>query len=157
MKAVVQRVERAALTVEGQERAAVPPECGGLVVLVGLEEADTAADRAWMADKVAHLRIFPDEQGKMNRSVIDAGGTIMLVPNFTVAGSAERGRRPSFDRAMKPERSEGEFAALVEEVRRLCPRVAAGVFRAHMHVALVNDGPVTILLDSRKGDAAAPA
>jgi D-tyrosyl-tRNA(Tyr) deacylase len=85
---------------------------------------------------------------------MDVGGTVMLVPNFTVAGAAERGRRPSFDRAMKPERSEAEFAAMVEDVRRLWPRVTAGVFRAHMRVSLVNDGPVTILLDSRNRGAA---
>ncbi len=154
MKAVVQRVSRASLTVDGVERAAVTAETGGLVVLVGLEATDGASDRAWMADKVVNLRIFSDAEGKMNRSVLDAGGGVMLVPNFTLAGSAQRGRRPSFDRAMKPERSEGEFALLVEEVRRLCPRVSAGVFRAHMDVALTNDGPVTILLDSRAGSSA---
>ncbi len=151
MKAVVQRVSHARLTVDGVERALVPAGSGGLVALVGLEETDAAADRVWMADKIANLRIFPDLEGKMNRSVIDAGGAIMLVPNFTVAGSAERGRRPSFDRAMKPERSEPEFAALAEELRRHCPRVTTGVFRAHMLVELINDGPVTILLDSRQG------
>lgn len=153
MKAVVQRVARASLAVDGVERASVPAETGGLVVLVGLEETDTASDRAWMADKVVNLRIFPDAEGRMNRSVLDVAGAVMLVPNFTVAGSAQRGRRPSFDRAMKPERSEGEFALLVEEALRLCPRVSAGVFRAHMEVSLVNDGPVTILLDSRAGSA----
>lgn len=153
MRAVVQRVSRASLTVDGVERAAVPVETGGLVVLVGLEESDAPADRDWMADKVVNLRIFPDADGKMNRSVLDAGGAVMLVPNFTLAGSAQRGRRPSFDRAMRPERSEGEFALLVEEVRRLCPRVSVGVFRAHMELSLTNDGPVTILLDSRAGSA----
>lgn len=94
MKAVVQRVSRATLTVDDQVRAQVPAGFGGLVVLVGLEEIDTPADRAWMADKIANLRIFTDAQDKMNLSVIDIGGTIMLVPNFTVAGEARRGRRP---------------------------------------------------------------
>lgn len=156
MKAVVQRVSEASLSVDGAERAAVPAGAGGLVVLVGLEETDVAADRVWLADKIVNLRIFPDAEGRMNRSVLDVGGTVMLVPNFTLAGSAQRGRRPSFDKAMKPERSEAEFAALVADVRGLCPRVSAGVFRAHMRVALVNDGPVTILLDSsdRGGSAA---
>jgi len=148
MKAVVQRVSQATLTVDGQVRAEVPAS-GGLVVLVGLDESDKADDRVWMADKVANLRIFPDEAGKMNKSVIEMEGTILLVPNFTVAGDARKGRRPSFDRAMKPERAEPEFEALVEAVRAICPNVSRGVFRAHMHVALVNDGPVTILLDSR--------
>jgi D-tyrosyl-tRNA(Tyr) deacylase len=149
VKVVVQRVSEASLAVDGVERATVASDRGGLVVLVGLEETDTATDRAWMADKVVNLRIFPDDEGKMNRSVLEVGGSVMMVPNFTVAGSAQRGRRPSFDRAMKPERSETEFRLLVEETARLCPRVSAGVFRAHMKVSLVNDGPVTILLDSR--------
>lgn len=156
MKAVVQRVSRATLTVDDQVRAQVPPGPGGLVVLVGLEEIDTAADRAWMADKVANLRIFTDAQDKMNLSVIDIGGTIMLVPNFTVAGEARRGRRPSFDQAMKPERAEAEFARLVDDLAKIHPRVERGVFRAHMHVELVNDGPVTILLDSRAAAAEKP-
>jgi len=137
--------------VEGVERARVDGDAGGLVVLVGLEEADGEGDRAWMAEKVAHLRIFADGDGKMNRSVIDVGGTIMLVPNFTVAGSAQKGRRPGFDRAMRPERAEAEFGLLVEAMCALHPRVTAGVFRTHMRVTIVNDGPVTILLDSRGG------
>lgn len=148
MKAVVQRVSQAQLTVDDIERAAVPAP-GGLVVLVGLEETDTPTDRAWMADKIANLRIFPDPDGKMNLSVIDAGGTIMLVPNFTVASNAQKGRRPGFDRAMKPERAESEFTLLADATAAIHPRVTRGVFKAHMHVALVNDGPVTILLDSR--------
>lgn len=151
MKAVVQRVSEARLTVEGVERAAVPPGAGGLVVLVGLEGGDTPTDRTWMADKVANLRIFADAAGKMNLSVIDVGGTIMLVPNFTVAGDAQRGRRPGFDRAMKPEQAEGEFELLVAATAAHCPRVSRGVFRADMKVMLINDGPVTILLDSRLG------
>ena len=148
MKAVVQRVSEATLRVDGAVRAEVTAP-GGLVVLVGLDEEDVPADRTWLAEKVVNLRIFPDEAGKMNKSVIDIGGTVMLVPNFTVAGDARKGRRPSFDRAMKPEQAEGEFDALVEAVRAIHPKVSRGVFRAHMHVSLVNDGPVTILLDSR--------
>lgn len=149
MKAVVQRVSSARLTVDGVLRAEVPGNSGGLVVLVGLEETDAAADRAWMAEKIVNLRIFPDDEGRMNRSVLDIGGAVMLVPNFTVAGSAQKGRRPSFDKAMKPERAEGEFDLLAREVEALCPRTGRGVFRTHMSVQIVNDGPVTILLDSR--------
>lgn len=157
MKAVVQRVSRARLTVDGAVRAEVPAERGGLVVLVGLTQVDGPTDRAWMADKVANLRIFPDEAGKMNRSIIDTGGVIMLVPNFTVAGEARRGRRPSFDRAMAPDRAESEFSALLTELSRVYPQVSQGVFRAHMEVEIVNVGPVTILLDSREVEAPADA
>jgi D-tyrosyl-tRNA(Tyr) deacylase len=147
MRCVIQRVASASVEVEGNLSANAPQ--GGLLVLAGLEEADTTDDLRWMAEKVAHIRIFADEQGKMNKSVGDIGGAIVLVPNFTLAGEAARGRRPSFDRAMKPERSEGEFAAFVEMVRAIHSRVETGVFRAHMKVSLVNDGPITIWLDSR--------
>lgn len=147
MKAVVQRVSRASLTVDDRIVAEVPPP-GGLVVLAGLEERDTPDDRRWMADKVANLRIFPDADGRMNLSVLDLGGTIMLVPNFTVAGEAAKGRRPSFDNAMRPPRAAEEFALLAAALRAACPRVSEGVFGAHMLVSLVNDGPVTIVLAS---------
>lgn len=148
MRAVVQRVRGASLLVDGVVRAGVPEGSPGLVVLAGLFESDGETERAWLADKIVNLRIFPDTDGKMNRSVSDVEGTIMLVPNFTLAGEAERGRRPSFDRAMKPPRAEDEFAALARAVRLLHPRTVEGVFRAHMHVTLTNDGPVTIVLES---------
>ncbi len=147
MRCVIQRVASASVEVEGTLRANAPD--GGLLVLAGLEEADTPDDLRWMSEKVAHIRIFADEQGKMNKSVVDVGGTIVLVPNFTLAGEAARGRRPSFDKAMKPDRSEGEFAAFVDMVQAIHARVEIGVFRAHMKVALVNDGPITIWLDSK--------
>jgi D-tyrosyl-tRNA(Tyr) deacylase len=150
MKAVVQRVSGASLSVDGREVAAVAAP-GGLVALVGLEERDTAEDRRWMADKLVNLRIFTDAQGKLNLSVLEVGGGVMMVPNFTVAGDAAKGRRPSFDNAMKPERAREEFALLCAAVRAQCPRVCEGVFGAHMHVSLVNDGPITILLESPRG------
>lgn len=149
MKAVVQRVRGASVEVDGIIRGAVPVESGGLVALIGLEETDTPDDRSWMADKLVNLRVFQDAQGKMNRSVIDCGGTLLVVPNFTVAGDASRGRRPGFDRAMKPPRAEEEFSLLVGAARALHPKVECGVFRAHMVVTIINDGPVTIVLDSR--------
>lgn len=148
MRSVVQRVSEASLTIDGTVHAAIPPPLGGMVVLVGLEESDTSIERDWMAQKIAHLRIFHDAEGKMNLSVLDIGGTVMLVPNFTVAGDAQRGRRPSFDRAMKPPMAAEEFARLIEAVRTICPRVTHGVFQADMKVSLVNDGPVTIILAS---------
>ena len=132
MRCVVQRVVEASVEVEGVVRGRSAG--AGLLVLAGLEEADTAEDLRWMAEKIPHLRIFADDQGKMNRSVVDVGGTILLVPNFTLAGEAARGRRPSFDNAMKPERSEHEFALFVAMVRTIHSKVETGVFRAHMRV-----------------------
>ncbi|MFN7020341.1 MAG: D-aminoacyl-tRNA deacylase [Phycisphaerales bacterium] len=149
MKAVVQRVSSAKVEVDGVVTAHAPDPKGGLVALVGLEETDTPEDRMWMADKLVNLRIFPDADGKMNRSLIDTAGTLVIVPNFTVAGDVSRGRRPGFDRAMKPARARDEFVLLVEAARALHPAVGSGVFQAHMVVTIVNDGPVTILLDSR--------
>lgn len=144
MRAVVQRVVRAAVTCDGETRAIGP----GLVVLVGIYESDEARDRAWMAEKVANLRIFVDDAGKMNRSVLDIGGSILLVPNFTVAGDAKKGRRPSFDLAMRPERAGPEFERLVEDVRTTGVRVERGFFGGDMLVEIANDGPITIVLDS---------
>ena len=119
------------------------------LVLVGIAKDDTEADRAWMADKLANLRIFEDDAGRMNLSVAQVGGSILLVPNFTVAGDARKGRRPSFDSAMPPEEAQPAFVALAATVEALGVRVGTGVFRAHMLVTLANDGPVTIVLDSR--------
>ena len=148
MRTVIQRISSGTVEVDGTTRARA--DGPGLLVLAGREETDTRDDLQWTAEKIVHLRIFPDDAGKMNRSVIDIGGTIILVPNFTLAGEAARGRRPSFDKAMKPERSEPEFHAFADVVRALHGRVETGVFRAHMRVTLVNDGPVTIWLDSRQ-------
>lgn len=145
MRAVVQRVVGAWVDVEGKRIAQVE---GGLLALVGIEQADTASEVAWMADKIANLRIFEDGAGKMNRSVLDVRGSVLLVPNFTVAGDARKGRRPSFDRAMRPETAEPMFNELAERVRALGVSVEVGVFRAHMEVGLINDGPVTIVLET---------
>jgi D-aminoacyl-tRNA deacylase len=149
MLCVLQRVSAARLSVDGVVRADVPPP-GGLVVLAGLFTTDTDADLDWAAQKIANLRVFPDDAGKMNRSVIDIAGTIMLVPNFTLAGDTRQGRRPGFDAAMPPERAQPMFDRFAELVRAITPRVTTGVFRAHMHVELTNDGPVTLLVDSRQ-------
>jgi D-tyrosyl-tRNA(Tyr) deacylase len=150
MRCVVQRVTGATLRVveEGVERshARIGP---GLCVMVGIERGDTETDLAWAASKIAHLRIFEDEQGKMNRSVLDTGGGVLLVPNFTVAGDARKGRRPSFDNAMRPPEASAMFDALCAAVAGEGVPVQAGVFGADMRVELVNDGPITIWLDSR--------
>jgi D-tyrosyl-tRNA(Tyr) deacylase len=145
MRAVVQRVARGAVTCAGETRSIGP----GLVVLVGIYETDEARDLSWMAEKIANLRIFVDDAGKMNRSVLEVGGGVLLVPNFTVAGDAKKGRRPSFDMAMKPERAGPAFERLVEEVRAIGVRVERGFFGGDMLVEIHNDGPITIVLDSR--------
>lgn len=159
MRAVVQRVSSATLElVDDDGSATVHAEIGpGLVVLVGIETGDTEADGAWMARKTMNLRIFRDDSGKMNRSLLDLAAEgekagLLLVPNFTVAGRAHRGRRPDFTSAMDPGGASAMFERLTETVRNGAPavRVETGVFGASMHVGLVNDGPVTIWLDSRR-------
>ncbi len=143
---MVQRVARGAVRVDRQ----VVGEIGhGLLVLLGVAAGDTETDARWTADKLAQLRIFEDEAGKMNRSVQDAGGGVLLVSQFTLLGDARKGNRPSFVGAAPP----GEANALYESVAALLRArglpVAQGVFRAHMEVESVNDGPVTLILDSR--------
>ncbi len=146
VKCVIQRVSQASLDADGVAHAAIGP---GLVVLAAVVEGDTDRDRDWTADKIAHLRVFEDDAGKMNRSVVEAGGSVLLVPNFTVAGDARKGRRPSFDAAMRPPEAAAAFEAFADALRARGVPVSTGVFGAHMHVRLVNDGPVTLVLDSR--------
>jgi D-tyrosyl-tRNA(Tyr) deacylase len=117
------------------------------MVLVGFATTDTAAQLPWAADKIANLRIFEDDQGKMNLSALDTKGAILLVPNFTLAGDASKGRRPSFDGAMRPEQAEPMFNTLAAMLTERSVPVQTGVFRAHMHVALVNNGPITLVID----------
>jgi D-aminoacyl-tRNA deacylase len=139
MRAVVQRVASASVSVDGTKHGRID---GGLLVLLGVHEHDDEAVADRMADKLAALRVFEDDEGRMNVSVRDAGGAILCVSNFTVYGDARRGNRPSFTAAARPERAE----ELYERVRgRL--RAEGGVFGAHMHVELVNDGPVTLVVD----------
>jgi D-tyrosyl-tRNA(Tyr) deacylase len=148
VRSVVQRVSRARVTVEGQVTGEIER---GLLVLVGAGAGDTAVDVAYTVDKIANLRIFPDDAGKMNRSVIDVGGGVLAVSQFTLYGDARKGRRPAFVDALEPVAAEKLYQDVVAGLRAAgVARVATGVFRAHMEVELVNDGPVTILLDSRK-------
>ena len=121
----------------------------GLVVLLGVQQGDTADDLRWMVDKLVGLRIFEDDAGKMNRSLIEAGGAMLVVSQFTLLGDCRRGRRPSFIDAAPPEIAEPMYNDFVAAVRGQGIAVATGVFRAHMDVALVNDGPVTLIVDSR--------
>lgn len=147
MRAVVQRVDYAKVTVEGNIVGEISK---GLLVLVGVVEGDTEKDVQYLADKVTGLRIFEDEAGKMNLSVKDVGGEILSVSQFTLYGDCRKGKRPSFDKAARPETA----TVLYEKFNELCRQqglnVATGVFGAHMLVDLVNNGPVTILLDSSK-------
>lgn len=147
MRAVVQRVSRARVTVEGQTTG----EIGfGLMILLGVGRTDTSAVAASMAEKVAHLRIFEDEQGKMNRSLLDVRGAALVVSQFTLYGDARGQRRPSFISAAPPELAKSLYEEFAAALRRLGVTVATGIFQAMMSVELVNEGPVTILLDSDK-------
>ena len=144
----MQRVREASVRVEGQ----VVGQIGrGLLVLLGVGQGDTPEDAVFLAEKVAHLRIFPDDAGAMNRSLLEVGGELLVVSQFTLYGDARKGRRPSFIHAAPPEEANRLYRHHVEHARGLGLRVAEGVFQAMMDVALVNEGPVTILLDSRKG------
>ncbi|MBE7449519.1 MAG: D-tyrosyl-tRNA(Tyr) deacylase [Kofleriaceae bacterium] len=148
MRAVVQRCRRAQVTVEGQVVGAIER---GLVVLLGAGKGDGDADLAYVVDKVVNLRIFPDDEGKMNRSVLELGGGVLLVSQFTLYGDTRKGRRPAFVDALEPGPAEALYERAVAAVRAAgVTQVATGVFRADMQVELVNDGPVTILVDSRK-------
>jgi len=147
MRAVVQRVSKAAVSVEGR----VAGEIGaGLVVLVAVGREDTAAAAASMAERIVNLRIFNDAQGKMNRSLLDAGGAVLAVSQFTLYGDARGQRRPSFIQAAPPEKGKELYEEFIRALKAHGVRVETGVFQAHMSVEIVNDGPVTILLDSEK-------
>jgi D-tyrosyl-tRNA(Tyr) deacylase len=147
MRAVVQRVRSASVRVGDELVGAIGP---GLMVLVGVAQGDTEADADTLADKVLGLRIFEDDDGKMNRSVQDTGGALLAVSQFTLLGDARKGRRPSFIEAMEPGRANQLFERYCQKSRDAGVSVATGRFRADMLVALENDGPVTILLDTKK-------
>jgi D-tyrosyl-tRNA(Tyr) deacylase len=145
MRAMVQRVSRASVTSGGKLLGGIGP---GLLVLVGFSHGDEGAAVSWMAKKIVKLRIFEDDEGKMNRSVADIGGGVLVVPQFTLYGDAQKGNRPGFDMAARPERSEPLFREMVTYLEeRTSLTIASGSFGAHMEVELVNDGPVTILLE----------
>jgi D-tyrosyl-tRNA(Tyr) deacylase len=147
VRAVVQRVAEASVRVAGETVGSIGP---GLVVLLGVAVGDGEADADTLADKVLNLRVFPDEGGQMNRSVLDVSGGLLVVSQFTLLGDARRGRRPSYVEAAPPEEATRLYEHFVSRLRPSGLPVATGVFRAMMDVALVNRGPVTILLDSRK-------
>lgn len=145
MRAVLQRVRSASVTVDGEVLSAIGR---GLLVLLGVGHGDSEGDAAWLADKIANLRIFEDDEGKMNLSVLDVGGEVLVVSQFTLYGDARRGRRPSFSDAAAPERADALYQTCVDELRMRSVPVQTGQFRAKMLVNIENDGPVTILLDT---------
>jgi D-tyrosyl-tRNA(Tyr) deacylase len=140
---LLQRVAEASVAVDGRTTGAIGP---GLLVLVCAEPGDSDSTAERLLDRLLHYRVFSDEAGKMNRSLVDVGGGLLLVPQFTLAADTRKGLRPSFSSAASPELGERLFAHMLERARQVHPSVGAGVFGAHMRVALVNDGPVTIWL-----------
>jgi D-tyrosyl-tRNA(Tyr) deacylase len=147
MRAVVQRVSEASVSVETEEVGRIDQ---GILVLLGVGQDDGPGDAIYMAEKVIHLRIFADEQGKMNRSLLDVGGGLLAVSQFTLWGDCRKGRRPSFIAAAEPSKAEELYQAFVRHAGSLGVTVATGRFQEMMEVSLINDGPVTLLLDSKK-------
>ena len=147
MRAVIQRVKSASVTVEG---TVVSEISKGLLVFLGVAQEDTPADVDYMASKIANLRIFEDNEGRMNLSILDIGGEALVVSQFTLCGDCRKGRRPSFITAARPEKADPLYQVLMDEISRLRVPVKAGIFQAMMDVELINDGPVTIMLDSNK-------
>jgi D-tyrosyl-tRNA(Tyr) deacylase len=147
MKAVIQRVIQASVEVDGKVVGAIDQ---GIVLLLGVEKGDTKDDATWLMGKIVNLRIFEDDFGKMNLSVLDVHGEVLAVSQFTLAGNCDKGRRPSFDTAALPDDADILYLFSVEELKRFgCP-VATGVFQANMHVHLINDGPVTFILGTKQ-------
>lgn len=150
MRAVIQRVTEASCTVDNEITGAIQQ---GLLVLLGVEENDTNADITWLAQKVVNMRIFSDEEGKMNRSVIDVSGSVLLISQFTLFASTKKGNRPGFTRAARPDTAIPLYEEMKAELSRLTGKpTATGIFGADMKINLVNDGPVTIMMDTQDKD-----
>jgi len=145
MRAVVQRVKESHVAIDGEVVARIGP---GLLVLLGVATGDTVKNADCLADKISHLRIFEDDQEKMNRSLLDTGGDMLVVSRFTLMGDCRKGRRPSFIKAARPEEADPLYEFFVQRVREKGVYVETGRFRAMMAVSLINDGPVTIILES---------
>jgi D-tyrosyl-tRNA(Tyr) deacylase len=147
MRIVLQRVKSARVDIAGETVGSIG---AGLLILLGVTQADSQEDAAYLASKVTLLRIFPDEAGRMNRSLLDAGGALLVVSQFTLYGDCKKGRRPSFEHAAPPEQARALYEYFVEHLKSSKITVETGVFQAEMEVHLINDGPVTFVLDSRK-------
>lgn len=148
MKGVIQRVSEARVTVEGSVVGSI---AGGILLLLGVEKGDAEKDADWLAEKIVNLRIFEDEGGKMNLSLKDVGGSLLVVSQFTIAGNCEKGRRPSFDSAAPPDEGKRLYDYFVEKAKSLEVPVETGIFQADMQVSLINDGPVTFVIETKKG------
>lgn len=146
MKAVVQRVKESSVTVDGKTVGKIG---AGLLVLLGIAKKDIIQDVDYIADKILNLRIFEDDDNKMNRSVLDTGGEMLVVSQFTLLGDCSRGRRPSYIEAAEPEKANQFYELFVDKIRGKGIRVETGIFRAMMDVSLVNDGPVTLIVESK--------
>ena len=153
MRAVIQRVAEARVEVDGHTIGTID---AGLLVYLGVGRGDTPDDMRFIADKVMHLRLYPDDQGRMNRSLSDTGGQVLLISQFTLLGDCRKGRRPSFDAAADPEIARRLYEACADYLRSTGIYVVTGQFAAHMHVSATNDGPVTLLLDSRQKRGSEP-
>ena len=147
MRAVLQRVKQAHVEVAGESVGRIG---AGLLILLGVTHNDTRAHADYLAGRILHLRIFPDQERRMNRSILDAEGALLVVSQFTLYGSCKKGRRPSFDQAAQPEQARDLYEYFIERLRLSNTKVQTGVFQAEMQVYLVNDGPVTIILDSAR-------
>ncbi|HHV71932.1 MAG TPA: D-tyrosyl-tRNA(Tyr) deacylase [Clostridia bacterium] len=147
MRAVIQKVERAKVTVDGEVIGEIGP---GLLVFLAVSVDDTQADQEYMVKKIANLRIFPDEQGKMNLSIQDVKQEILLISQFTLLGDCRKGMRPSFTQAAPPEKAKEIYLKVIKDLQNLKIKVEKGMFQAHMKVELINDGPVTVILDSKR-------
>ena len=147
MRAVLQRVSRASVSVDSEVIGQIDR---GLVVFLGVAAGDGPADIEYITSKVAEVRVFADDDGRMNRSVADAGGALLVISQFTLLGDVRKGRRPAFDTAERPAEAETAYHEVVRRLRQTGVRVETGRFRAHMVIDVANDGPVTILVDSRR-------
>jgi len=147
MRAVIQRVSRAAVSVDQEQIGAIGH---GLLLLLGIHRDDQETDLHWLVDKIVHLRIFEDAAGKMNRSLLDTGGAMLIISQFTLYGDCRQGRRPGYSSAARPEQAEALYEGFIKAVQKHGIQTATGRFQATMAVELVNDGPVTLLLDSAK-------
>ena len=147
MRAVIQRVSSASVTVDSKRIGSIEE---GLLVFLGIHKYDTEAETKWMVDKIINLRVFEDDNGKMNLSLIETGGAMLVVSQFTLYGDCRKGRRPGYSNAAPPEKAETQYLQFIDRVKQKNVIAASGRFQAHMDVELVNDGPVTLLLDSSK-------
>ncbi len=151
MRSVIQRVTKAEVSVMDDDREVIAGKIGhGIVVLLGVGQGDSVSDLDWMVDKIINLRIFPDEHGKMNKSLLDTGGEVLVVSQFTLYGDCRKGRRPGYSHAAPPEKARELYEIFIDKIKEKGVAVAEGIFQASMVVKIYNQGPVTLIIDSEK-------